>query len=98
LCDGDTAVALAERRTTSAWAMATRAQTRAAWARIHRRPILDQAMQDRVMAEIVMPTIKGMKMEGLPDSGVLFVGLMIDARTGRAWWNTMSASAIRNAR
>lgn len=42
-------------------------------------PILDPAMQKRVMDEIVTPTIKGMAAEGRPYRGVLFVGLMIDA-------------------
>ncbi len=41
-------------------------------------PILDPAMQKRVMDEIVTPTIKGMAAEGRPYRGVLFVGLMID--------------------
>jgi phosphoribosylamine--glycine ligase len=40
-------------------------------------PILDAAMQDRVMEEIVLPTVRGMKAEGRPYRGVLFVGLMI---------------------
>lgn len=40
-------------------------------------PILDEAMQERVMEEIVNPTIKGMNDIGTPYSGVLYVGLMI---------------------
>ena len=40
-------------------------------------PILDAAMQARVMEEIVLPTVRGMKAEGRPYRGVLFVGLMI---------------------
>jgi phosphoribosylamine--glycine ligase len=40
-------------------------------------PILDEAMQERVMEEIVLPTVRGMKAEGRPYRGVLFVGLMI---------------------
>jgi phosphoribosylamine--glycine ligase len=41
-------------------------------------PVLDLAMQDRVMAEIVRPVIAAMAKEGAPYAGVLFVGLMID--------------------
>ncbi len=40
-------------------------------------PILDEAMQERVMDEIVNPTIKGMRDMGMPYTGVLYVGLMI---------------------
>ncbi len=40
-------------------------------------PILDEAMQERVMEEIVNPTIKGMNDIGTPYTGVLYVGLMI---------------------
>ena len=40
-------------------------------------PALDAAMEKRVMAEIVLPTIKAMREEGVPYHGVLYVGLMI---------------------
>ncbi|MEQ9199400.1 MAG: phosphoribosylglycinamide synthetase C domain-containing protein, partial [Rhodospirillales bacterium] len=41
-------------------------------------PVVDAAMSDRIMAEIVLPTVEAMKAEGCPYSGVLFVGLMIN--------------------
>jgi len=44
-------------------------------------PILDEAMERRVMAEIILPTVKAMAAEGRPFKGVLFAGLMID-KTG----------------
>jgi phosphoribosylamine---glycine ligase len=40
-------------------------------------PVLDGAMQERVMAEIVRPVIAAMAKEGSPYTGVLYVGLMI---------------------
>ena len=40
-------------------------------------PVLDQAMADRVMNEIIMPTVEGMAKEGTPFKGVLYAGLMI---------------------
>jgi phosphoribosylamine--glycine ligase len=40
-------------------------------------PVIDARMQERVMAEIVRPTIAAMASEGTPYTGVLFVGLMI---------------------
>ena len=40
-------------------------------------PIMTALMSDRVMRDIVMPTIRGMATRGTPYRGVLFVGLMI---------------------
>jgi len=40
-------------------------------------PVLDAAMQERVMAEIARPVIAAMAKEGAPYAGVLYVGLMI---------------------
>ncbi|MEX2200281.1 MAG: phosphoribosylamine--glycine ligase, partial [Dongiaceae bacterium] len=42
-------------------------------------PIVDAAMQARIMAEIVEPTVKAMASRGAPFKGVLFAGVMIDA-------------------
>jgi phosphoribosylamine--glycine ligase len=42
-------------------------------------PVMDAAMEARVMREIVEPTLRGMAEMGCPFSGVLFVGLMISA-------------------
>lgn len=41
--------------------------------------LLTAEMKDRIMAEIVEPTIRGMRQEGRPYSGVLYFGLMITA-------------------
>jgi phosphoribosylamine--glycine ligase len=41
-------------------------------------PIVTPALRDRVMREVVAPTLAGMAAEGAPFRGVLFVGLMID--------------------
>ena len=40
-------------------------------------PILDAAMAERVMAEIVRPTAAALAREGVPFTGFLYVGLMI---------------------
>ncbi|MBN9087917.1 MAG: phosphoribosylamine--glycine ligase [Reyranella sp.] len=40
-------------------------------------PILDPAMFDRSMREIILPTVKALKEEGTPFKGVLYAGLMI---------------------
>jgi phosphoribosylamine--glycine ligase len=41
--------------------------------------ILSEAVEKRVLEEIVHPVIRGMASEGSPYAGVLYVGLMIDA-------------------
>ena len=40
-------------------------------------PIMTEAMSARVMAEIIEPTMAGMRQRGTPFKGVLFAGLMI---------------------
>jgi phosphoribosylamine--glycine ligase len=42
-------------------------------------PIVDAAMSDRVMDEIVLPTMRAMKAMGAPYKGVLYAGLMLTA-------------------
>ena len=42
-------------------------------------PVCSEAVEKRVLEEIVYPTIRGMRAEGRPYTGVLYVGLMIDA-------------------
>ena len=41
-------------------------------------PVLTQAIQDQVMAEIVRPTVAEMARRGTPFQGVLYAGLMIE--------------------
>jgi phosphoribosylamine--glycine ligase len=43
-------------------------------------PVLTDAVEKRVLEEIVHPTIRGMAADGHPYRGVLYVGLMIDER------------------
>jgi phosphoribosylamine--glycine ligase len=40
-------------------------------------PVIDQAMHDRVMNEVIRPVIDGMAAEGHPFTGFLYAGLMI---------------------
>ena len=42
-------------------------------------PVVTPNVHARVMHEIVLPTIAGMAAEGMPFSGFLYAGLMIDA-------------------
>jgi len=43
-------------------------------------PVLTPELQTRVMAEIIEPTVRTMRAEGNPYSGVLFAGLMLTAQ------------------
>ncbi len=42
-------------------------------------PVVTPKLHARVLREIIMPTIQGMAQEGIPYSGFLYAGLMIDA-------------------
>ena len=42
-------------------------------------PIVTPAMHARLMREVIMPTVQGMADEGLPYTGFLYAGVMIDA-------------------
>jgi phosphoribosylamine--glycine ligase len=42
-------------------------------------PVMNDSVEKRVLEEIVHPTIRAMAAEGQPYTGVLYVGLMIDA-------------------
>lgn len=46
-------------------------------------PVVDAAMAGRIMAEIVEPTVAGMRAEGRPFKGVLYAGLMITGQGPR---------------
>jgi len=43
-------------------------------------PVMTPALEERVMAEIIRPTLAGMAERGTPFKGVLFAGLMITAQ------------------
>ena len=68
-------------RTTSAATKATSAPTPAAWARIRRRRWSRREVEQRILREVIEPTLRGMAAEGAPFIGFLYAGLMID-KTG----------------
>ena len=41
-------------------------------------PVVDSAVHERVMREIVLPAVRGLAAEGIPYTGFLYAGLMID--------------------
>jgi phosphoribosylamine---glycine ligase len=42
-------------------------------------PVVTPSVHARAMREVILPTIKGMEQEGIPYTGFLYAGLMIDA-------------------
>lgn len=43
-------------------------------------PVVDQAMHDRIMREVIMPTVEGMHSDGNTFVGFLYAGVMINAK------------------
>ncbi|MGH1469437.1 MAG: phosphoribosylamine--glycine ligase [Bdellovibrionales bacterium] len=43
-------------------------------------PVVTDAMHDRIMSEVIEPTVKGMAENGIPYTGFLYAGVMIDAQ------------------
>ncbi len=82
LCDGETAVPLAGAQDHKRVGDGDTGPNTGGMGAYSPAPILGEVMQQRVMDEIVTPTIAGMKKDGRPYRGVLFVGLMIDDRHG----------------
>ena len=56
-----------------------RGRTPAAWGPTRRRRCSTRRLVERVMREIVRPTLAGMAAEGAPFRGVLYAGLMLTA-------------------
>jgi phosphoribosylamine--glycine ligase len=42
-------------------------------------PVVSEQMHERIMAEVIEPTVKGMALEGNPYTGFLYAGLMVAA-------------------
>ena len=41
-------------------------------------PVVDEAMHERIMQQVMLPTVKGLKADGIHYTGFLYAGLMID--------------------
>ena len=61
-------------------------------------PIVDDAMSERVMAEIIRPTVAALARRGITYRGVLYRRADDRRQKARSSSNTTSASATRNAR
>ena len=77
LCDGEHALALAGAQDHKRAFDGDKGPNTGGMGAYSPAPILDQAMVDRAMAEIVLPTVRAMKADGIPFKGVLYAGLML---------------------
>ncbi len=77
LCDGKTALPLATAQDHKAVGDGDTGPNTGGMGAYSPAPVMDDAMVQRVMEEIVQPTVDGMAAEGMPFKGVLFAGLMI---------------------
>ena len=77
LCDGETAIALASAQDHKRVGDGDKGPNTGGMGAYSPAPIMTPEMNQRVMDEIIMPTVRAMKAMGAPYKGVLFAGLMI---------------------
>jgi phosphoribosylamine---glycine ligase len=79
LCDGERAVALAPAQDHKRVFSGDRGPNTGGMGAYAPAPIVTREVERAIMERVVAPTLRGMREEGAPFRGVLFVGLMIDA-------------------
>ena len=77
LCDGTNALALASAQDHKRVGDGDTGPNTGGMGAYSPAPVIDAAMEERVMAEIIRPTVAALAARGTPFSGVLFAGLMI---------------------
>jgi len=77
LCDGETAIALASAQDHKRVFDGDKGPNTGGMGAYSPAPVMTEAMNARVMDEIVQPTVRALKAMGAPYKGVLFAGLMI---------------------
>ena len=77
LCDGETAIALASAQDHKRVFDGDKGPNTGGMGAYSPAPIMTPAMSQRVMDEIIRPTVRAMQALGAPYKGVLFAGLMI---------------------
>ncbi|CAH1654984.1 phosphoribosylamine--glycine ligase [Hyphomicrobiales bacterium] len=80
LCDGSHALALASAQDHKRVGDGDTGPNTGGMGAYSPAPVMTPAMEERVMAEIIRPTLAGMAKRGTPFQGVLFAGLMITAQ------------------
>ncbi|NTU76529.1 MAG: phosphoribosylamine--glycine ligase [Alphaproteobacteria bacterium] len=79
LCDGNTAVPFAAAQDHKAVYDGDKGPNTGGMGAYSPAPVVDALMQERIMCEIILPTMKAMREADAPFTGVLFAGLMITA-------------------
>ena len=80
LCDGDTAIALVSAQDHKRAFDGDKGPNTGGMGAYSPAPIVDDAVTQRVMSEIISPTLRAMRAMNTPYKGVLYAGLMITAR------------------
>jgi phosphoribosylamine--glycine ligase len=79
LCDGETALPLTTAQDHKRVYDGDKGPNTGGMGAYSPAPNIDEAMAERIMGEIIMPTLKAMQALGSPYKGVLYAGLMIAA-------------------
>ena len=79
LCDGETAIPLASAQDHKRVFDNDRGPNTGGMGAYSPTPFVTPAIHDRIMAEIILPTVAGMKKRGTPFRGVLYAGVMLTA-------------------
>jgi phosphoribosylamine--glycine ligase len=82
MCDGKTVLPLATSQDHKRLQDADQGPNTGGMGAYSPAPVVTPQVHARVMREIIMPTIKGMEQDGIPFTGFLYAGLMID-KTGQ---------------
>ncbi|MGD9980950.1 MAG: phosphoribosylamine--glycine ligase [Hyphomonadaceae bacterium] len=77
LCDGETAMPMAGAQDHKRAYDQDKGPNTGGMGAYSPAPIFTDAVRDQTMEQIILPTLRGMKAEGRPFTGVLFAGLMI---------------------
>lgn len=77
LCDGETAVEFGSAQDHKAAYDGDKGPNTGGMGTYTPAPVVTDSVRSRIMDEIILPTVKAMKAEGMPFTGVLFAGLMI---------------------
>src|SRR3954452_12475861 len=80
LCDGDTAIALASAQDHKRVLDGDHGPNTGGMGAYSPAPIMTPQMEQRVMNEIVLPTVRALAKAGAPYKGVLYAGLMMTAQ------------------
>jgi phosphoribosylamine--glycine ligase len=80
LCDGKNVTALATSQDHKRLQDGDRGPNTGGMGAYSPAPVVTPAVHAKAMREIILPTIKGMEKDGIPYTGFLYAGLMIDTR------------------